>query len=167
MRRPAQDRHTLHPNLASGVHIAVITSQYNGELTASLERACLDTLAAHGVPANHIHAMHVPGALEIPVVASRIARSGNADAIIALGVVLKGETYHFELVANEAARGCQQVALETGVPVIMEVLACYTEAQAQARCGNNGRNKGIEAAAAAIAMLNLMSSIGKKINLGN
>lgn len=153
---------TLPPGLASGVHVAVITSQFNARFTASLERHCMRTLKAAGLPAKHIATFAVPGALEIPVVAKRLAQSGRYQVIIALGVVLKGETYHFELVASEAARGCQQVATETGVPVIMEILACYTAAQAKARCGNNAHNKGREAATAAVAMLNLLPHLEGK-----
>ncbi len=149
---------SLPPGLASGVRIAVITSDYNGELTTSLERACLDTLAAHGVPATNVHAIHVPGALEIPVVASRIARSAEVAAIIALGVILKGETYHFELVADQCAVGLQQVAVTHGVPVVNEVLACYTLEQAQARTTGTG-NKGVEAALTALRMIAVMREL--------
>ena len=117
------------------------------------------TLKAAGLPAKQIDTFAVPGALEIPVVAKRLALSERYQVLIALGVVIKGETYHFELVANESARGCQQVAIETGVPVIMEILACYTEAQAKARCGNDNRNQGITAANAAVAMLNLLPTL--------
>ena len=133
MQTTRSQKLTLPPGLASGTRIAVITSDYNGELTASLKRACLDTLTAHGVPMVNIHSVHVPGALEIPVVASRIAHSASVDAIIALGVILKGETYHFELIADQCAAGLQQVAVQHRLPVINEVLACYTLEQAPAR----------------------------------
>lgn len=149
----------LSPDLARRSRVAVITSQFNAKYTASLQRQCIKTLTAAGMPAKHIETFAVPGALEIPVVAKRLAVSERYQVIIALGVVLKGETYHFELVANEAARGCNQVAIETGVPVIMEVLACYTVAQAAGRCSNNKQNKGIQAAAAAITMLNLLPQL--------
>lgn len=151
----------LPPGLASGARIAVITSQYNRELAASLEHACLDTLAAHGVPAGNTHVIHVPGALEIPVVASRLARSGEVSVIIALGVILKGETYHFELVANQCAAGLQQVAVTHGVPVVNEVLACTTVEQAQARAMGNG-NKGVEAALTALRMIGVMRELDNR-----
>lgn len=148
----------LPPGLASGAHIAVITSDYNAELTSSLEHACLNTLTAHGVPAANIHTVHVPGALEIPVVASRIAHSASVDAIIALGVILKGETYHFELVADQCTAGLQQVAVQYRLPVINEVLACHTLEQAQARATGEG-NKGTEAALTALRMITVMREL--------
>ncbi len=149
---------SLPPGLASGVRIAVLTSDYNAELTSSLERACLDALAAHGVPKPNVHTIHVPGALEIPVVASRIARSGDTDAIIALGVILKGETYHFELVADQCAAGLQQVAVQHAIPVVNEVLACHTLEQAQARTAGTG-NKGVVAALTALRMITVMREL--------
>ncbi len=151
---------SLPPDLAKRSGVAIITSQFNAELTTNLERHCLQALTAAGLPRERVDTFAVPGALEIPVVAKRLAQSGRYDVLIALGVVLKGETYHFELVANEAARGCTQVALDTGVPVIMEILACYTREQAEARCGANEMNKGREAAGAAVAMLNLLPKLG-------
>jgi len=149
----------VNATIASSARVAIVTAQFNGEYTASLERHCVAALQQAGLAHDRVETFAVPGALEIPVVAKRLAASGKFSAIIALGVVIKGETYHFELVANESARGCQQVALETGVPVIMEILACYTEAQAVARCSNGQHNKGREAAAAAIAMLNLLPKL--------
>lgn len=157
---PKRDTSGLDARLAARVKIGIITAQFNATYTASLERHCLTALKASGIPEKNLTVVHVPGSLEIPVVAKRLALSERYDVIIALGVVIKGETYHFELVANESAHGCQQVALDTGVPVIMEILACSTEAQAAARCGDDERNKGREAAAAAIAMLNLMPKLG-------
>lgn len=162
MQRRTNQISRLSPDVAKRSHVAVITSQFNAKYTASLQRQCIKTLTAAGMPAKHIETFAVPGALEIPVVAKRLALSERYQVLVALGVILKGETYHFELVANVAARGCQQVALDTGVPVIMEVLACYTEAQAVARCGNDNGNKGITAANAAVAMLNLLPRLEKK-----
>lgn len=159
MRSPISSMLKLPSTIAKRSRVAIITSQFNAKYTMSLQRQCLATLKTAGLAAKHVDTFVVPGALEIPVVAKRLALSERYHVLIALGVVLKGETYHFELTANESARGCQQVALETGVPVIMEILACYTNAQAAARCGNNQHNKGREAAAAAIAMLTLLPKL--------
>ncbi|MDD5110315.1 MAG: 6,7-dimethyl-8-ribityllumazine synthase [Patescibacteria group bacterium] len=152
----------INPKISGQAKVAIITSQYNGELTRNLERHCMATLQAAGLPKENVEAFAVPGALEIPVLAKYLAAAGSFDAIVALGIVLKGETYHFELVANEAARGCQDVAIATGVPVIMEVLACYTKEQAEARAGNNDRNKGIEAAHTALQMITLLRTLKRK-----
>ncbi len=101
----------------------------------------------------------VPGAFEIPVVAARMARSGRYDAVICLGAVIRGDTAHFELVAGEAARGIARVALETGVPVIFEVLATDNLAQAESRAGGEHGNKGWEAAEAALETASLVDQL--------
>lgn len=145
--------------VAQRARIAIITSQYNGALTKNLEQHCVATLQAAGMPRKNIATFAVPGALEIPMVAKHLATSGRFQAIIALGVVLKGETYHFEIVANQCAAGLQLVAVQTDVPVINEVLACYTRKQAETRCGNHADNKGIEAARTALQMIALLDRI--------
>jgi 6,7-dimethyl-8-ribityllumazine synthase len=104
----------------------------------------------------------VPGAFEIPLVAQRLAASGDYDAVICLGAVIRGDTAHFELVAQEAARGIGEVARETGVPVIFEVLATDDLAQAEARAGGAHGNKGWEAAQAALEMAALMDALPKE-----
>ena len=100
--------------------------------------------------------------MEIPIVAQNIAKAKKADIIIALGVVVKGDTYHFEIVANECARGCMDVALKYNVPVIFEVIPVYNLAQARKRAGANNQNKGREAGLAALKMLAVMAQIKKK-----
>lgn len=149
----------LSHTVAKRSRLAIITSDYNGKLTALLEKYCRQTLQNNGVPKNYITAIHVPGALEIPVVAKTLATSKCYDAIIALGMVLKGETYHFEIVADQCAAGLQAVAIETGIPVINEVLACYTTEQAEARAGDHANNKGVEAAVTALKMIVIMKSL--------
>ncbi|MDO8559738.1 MAG: 6,7-dimethyl-8-ribityllumazine synthase [bacterium] len=150
---------TLDPTVATTVRVAIITAQFNREYTSSLERHCVAALQQAGLARDRITTFAVPGALEIPVVAKRLAARKKFSVIVAFGVVLKGETYHFEIVADQCAAGLQQVAVQTGIPVINEVLACYTAAQAEARCGDNDGNKGREAAAAAVAMLNLLPQL--------
>lgn len=148
-----------------GVHdgarrrIAVVAARFNEIVTARLVEGALAGLAKHGVADEHVDIAWVPGAFEIPLVASRMARSGRYHAVICLGAVIRGETTHFELVANEAARGIAQVALETGVPVIFEVLATDDLAQAESRAGGAHGNKGWEAAEAALEMAWLLDRL--------
>ena len=141
--------------------IAIVRAQFNTLLTESLEKHCLATLLEHGVKKGQILQFQVPGSLEIPIVAQNIAKTKKADIIIALGVVIKGDTYHFEIVANECARGCMDVALKYNVPIIFEVIPVYNLAQAKKRAGNNNQNKGREAALAALKMLNVMSQLAR------
>jgi len=151
----------ISPVLAQRSRVAIITSQYNGKLTKNLERYCTATLLAAGLANENVETFAVPGALEIPVVAKTLAASKRYDAIIALGMVLKGETYHFEIVADQCAAGLQAVAIETGIPVINEVLACYTIEQAKARAGDHTNNKGIEAAVTALKMIEVIKKLKK------
>ena len=116
----------------------------------------------HDIPPAVVDSFAVPGALEIPVCASIISKKKIYDAIIAIGAVIKGETYHFELVANECGRGCMNVALESGTPVIFEVLCVNNIRQAKARAGNNDKNKGIEAAITALKMLQVLFQVKAK-----
>lgn len=139
--------------------IAVVRAQFNASLTESLEKHCLATLFNYGLKKDQILQFQVPGSLEIPIVAQNIAKNKKADIIIALGVVIKGDTYHFEIVANECARGCMDVALKFNIPIIFEVIPAYNLAQAKKRTGNNSQNKGREAALAALKMLNVMSQL--------
>lgn len=138
---------------ASGLAFAVVVSRYNEYITQRLLDGAQAVLQARG--AARVDVAWVPGALEIPVVAKRLAASGFYHAVICLGCVIKGETLHFELVAREAAAGAAQVALETGVPVINEILAVFDPAHAAARAGGK-TNRGEEAALTAVYMASLM-----------
>jgi 6,7-dimethyl-8-ribityllumazine synthase len=146
----------------AGRRIAVVAARFNEGVTAKLLEGALAGLDKHGVAQDCIDVVWVPGAFEIPLVAGRLASSGSYDALICLGAVIRGETAHFELVANEAARGIAQVALDTGVPVIFEVLATETLAQAEARAGGAHGNKGWEAAEAALEMASLLDALPGK-----
>lgn len=143
--------------LLAGRRIVIVRSLYNGELTQSLLDSCRKTLVENGVDEELVSVFEVPGALEIPITCRMVAKDDLADVIIALGVIVKGDTYHFELVANECARGCTIVSQEFTIPVIFEVLATYSLAQAKLRCVNNEKNKGREAAFTALRMLEVMS----------
>jgi 6,7-dimethyl-8-ribityllumazine synthase len=133
--------------------VAIIRAEYNAGITGSLESKCVATLAAGGISIERIERFTVPGCFEIPIMAQRLAQRKQFDVMIALGAVIKGDTYHFELVANECARGIMNVSLKYDVPIVFEVLAVYRKRDALRRAGNNRMNKGIEAAGTALALL--------------
>jgi 6,7-dimethyl-8-ribityllumazine synthase len=139
--------------------IAIVAARYNEAITSSLVDGALEALSRHGVPEDQIEVVWVPGAFEIPLVARRIVNRGGVDAVVCLGAVIRGETAHFELVAEEAARGVAEVGRDTGVPCIFEVLATEDLAQAYARAGGAHGNKGWEAAEAALEMAGLMDEL--------
>jgi 6,7-dimethyl-8-ribityllumazine synthase len=145
------------PDLSGAdLNIAVIVSRYNEDVSKRLLRGALEALEAHGVEEPDVY--WVPGALELPVTALTLAEKGGHDAIVCLGCVIRGETYHFEIVAGQSAAGLMQVQLDTGVPIAFGVLTTEDRDQAQARSGPKN-NKGAEAAEAAIEMANLLRSI--------
>ena len=145
------------PDLAGAdITIAVVVSRYNEEVSRRLLRGALNALQEHGVEDPDV--FWVPGALELPVTALALAEKGGHDAIVCLGCVIRGETYHFEIVAGQSAAGLMQVQLDTGVPITFGVLTTEDRDQAQARSGPKN-NKGAEAAEAAIEMANLLRSI--------
>ena len=139
-----------------GKRIGIVVSKFNEFITRRLLKACLGELKRRGVLEKNITVVWVPGSFEIPVTALKLAQKKNIDAVICLGAVIRGETIHFELVANQTAAGIQQVSLETDKPVIFGVLATETVNQAYKRSGVKGENKGIEAARNAVEMANLM-----------
>jgi len=144
-----------------GLRIGVVWSRFNEEIVRELVTACDKQLVELGVSAADIDVVSVPGALEIPLVLQSLAfeRRGfgrRYDALVALGAVVRGETYHFEVVANESARGILEVQLETGIPVANAVLTCDTEEQAKARAAV----KGAEAARVAVEMANTLKAVG-------
>ena len=140
----------------SELHLALIVSRYNEDVTRRLLRGAMNALEAAGVQEPDVY--WVPGALELPVTALALAEKGQHDAIVALGCVIRGETHHFEVVANQSAAGLMQVQLDTGVPIAFGVLTTEDRDQALARSGPKN-NKGAEAAEAAIEMANLLRSI--------
>ncbi|MEN9773152.1 MAG: hypothetical protein RL322_222 [Pseudomonadota bacterium] len=132
----------------TGLTIGIVCSRFNQSVCQALLDACLAELARLGVARDDILVVSVPGALEIPYALSRLADAAAYDALIALGAVIRGETYHFEVVSNETARGIQQVVLEWGVPVANAVLTTNTDEQAEVRASV----KGAEAAQVAVEM---------------
>jgi 6,7-dimethyl-8-ribityllumazine synthase len=145
-----------------GRRVAVVAARFNEVVTRRLVRGALDGLHSHGVAEEDVDLAWVPGAFEIPLVAGRLAATGDYDAVICLGAVIRGDTAHFDLVAGEAARGIADVARQTGVPVIFEVLATEDLAQAEARAGGVHGNKGWEAAGAALEMAALLDALPKE-----
>jgi len=141
------------------MRVGVIAARFNEMVTGKLVEGAVEGLKKHGVDEDQIDVAWVPGAFELPLVAKRLARTERYDALICLGAVIRGETAHFELVANEAARGIAEVALDAGIPVIFEVLATEDLAQAEARAGGAHGNKGWEAAEAALEMAWLMDAL--------
>lgn len=137
------------------LRIAVVRGRFNEPIGAGLLAACLERLAALGVAPGRTTLVSVPGALEIPLALQKLAATGHYDALIALGAVVRGDTYHFEVVSNESAAGITQVQLDAGVPVANGILTTDTEEQALARV----RQKGADCADVAVEMANLAREI--------
>jgi 6,7-dimethyl-8-ribityllumazine synthase len=140
---------------ADGMRIAIVVARWNAVITERLLVGALDALLRSGAKRAEIGVVRVPGAWEIPAAARTVAELGRADAIVALGCLLRGETAHYEAIYNEVARGIGQSQQETGIPHSFGVLTCETLEQALDRAGIKGGNKGFEAAIAAIEMVSL------------
>ena len=145
--------------VGAGMRVAVVAARFNELVTTELVDGALDGLAHSGLADEDITVVWVPGAFEIPLVAQRLAATGDVDAVVCLGAVIRGDTAHFELVAGEAARGIAEVSRTSGVPCIFEVLATDDLAQAQSRAGGAHGNKGWEAAAAAVEMVGVLRGL--------
>lgn len=138
-----------------GMRIGIVLSRFNADIGDGLLSACVAELRHLGVADSDVTLATVPGALETPAILARMAKSGRFDGLVALGAVIRGETYHFEIVANESARGVSQVQLETGVPVANAILTTEDDDQAMARMSV----KGSEAAQVVIEMINLSRAL--------
>jgi 6,7-dimethyl-8-ribityllumazine synthase len=138
-----------------GVRIGLVMSRFNPDIGDGLLSACVAELQRLGVTAADITHTSVPGALEVPLVLQTMAQSGRFDALVALGCVIRGETYHFEIVSNESARGILDVQLKTGIPIANAILTTEDDDQALARM----QIKGAEAAQAALEMVNLLKAV--------
>ena len=137
------------------LHVGIVQARFNDSITNELAKACHSELLALGVAEKHIQQVQVPGALEIPVALQAMAESDRFDALIALGCIIRGETYHFELVANESGAGVTRVGLDYQVPIANAILTVDTVGQALAR----QTEKGQDAARVAVEMANLLSSL--------
>jgi 6,7-dimethyl-8-ribityllumazine synthase len=138
---------------------ALAAARFNGAVVEQLLAGALDGLTRHGVQDESIDVVWVPGSMELPLVAQKLAASGRYAAVICLGAVIRGETGHYDHVAGEAAGGIARASLATGVPVIFGVLTCETLEQALNRAGAKSGNKGFDAALAAIEMVNLLRKL--------
>ena len=137
------------------LRIGIVQARFNAPLTEKLAEACLGELEALGVAAKHIKHVRVPGALEVPMALLALAESNDFDALVALGCIIRGETYHFDLVANESGAGVSRVALDHQLPIANAILTVENEAQAWARAEDKGR----DAARVAVEMANLMEDL--------
>ena len=146
----------IDPNLAgAGIRVGIVMARFNLNIGEGLLSACTDELLQLGVARSDIRIVTVPGALEIPLVLQTMANSGKYDALVALGAVIRGETYHFELVSNEMGAGVTRVGLDTGLPIANGVLTTEDDDQAIARM----REKGADCARAAVEMANLLKAV--------
>ncbi|MEQ1949153.1 MAG: 6,7-dimethyl-8-ribityllumazine synthase [Bryobacteraceae bacterium] len=146
----SSDSLTWQTTDARGLKFAIVLARFNGNITGKLLEGAVEALKKANADDHKVFS--VPGAFELPLAAKKLARRGGYDAIIALGAVIRGDTPHFDYVAGEAARGLQDVALDTGVPVIFGVLTTDNLEQAEARAGGALGNKGYDAAMTAIEM---------------
>jgi 6,7-dimethyl-8-ribityllumazine synthase len=144
---------------ADGRKFAIVIARFNSFISEKLLEGAIDTLVRSGALSEDIDVARVPGAFEIPLIAKKFAASQKYDAVICLGVVIRGATPHFEVVVNEVSKGSAQVGLETGVPVLFGVLTTETIEQAVERAGTKAGNKGAEVAVAAIEMANLVTNL--------
>jgi 6,7-dimethyl-8-ribityllumazine synthase len=145
-----------------GVRLAVVCSRFNELITERLLAGALDGLRRHGVDDGSVTVAWVPGAFELPLAAARLAGSGEFDAVVCLGAVIRGATGHYEQVAGQCAAGVQRAQMDTGVPVIFGVLTTDTLDQALERAGAKAGNKGFEAGAAALEMADLLRQLPKR-----
>ena len=143
-----------------GLRVGIVRARFNEDLTQTLSTACRTQLQAMGLEAADIHEMTVPGALEVPLALQGLADTGEFDALVALGCIIRGETYHFELVANESGAGVTRVSLDQHIPIANAILTVENEAQAWARAEVKGR----EAAIVAVEMALLLESIDEQFH---
>ena len=142
-----------------GMRVGIVASRFNSFIVEKLLEGAVDGLVRHGVEEKNIDACWVPGAFEIPAVAQRMADCGKYDAVICVGAVIRGATYHYELVVNETTKGIAQIGMKSDIPVLFGVIATENIEQAIERAGSKAGNKGYECALGAIEMANVMSLI--------
>lgn len=145
--------------LPQSIRIGIVAARFNEFITSKLLEGALDGLRRHGVDEDAVDVAWVPGAFEIPLIASKMASCGRYDAVICLGSVIRGSTTHYDYVCNEASKGIAQVSLKTGVPVMFGVLTTENIEQAIERAGTKAGNKGFDCAIGAIEMVNLIHAL--------
>ena len=148
-------------NFAAGeMKIGIVVARFNEFITSKLLSGALDALKRHQINEDSIHVAWVPGAFEIPLIASKMASSGNYDAVICLGAVIRGNTSHYDYVCNEVSKGIAQVSMQSQIPVMFGGVTTENIEQAIERAGTKAGNKGYDAAMGAIEMVNLLHAIG-------
>lgn len=145
--------------IAKGKKFAIVASRFNDFITKQLIDGSVDTFLRHGVEREKIELVLVPGAFEIPLIAQKMAKSKDFDAVVCLGTVIRGSTPHFDYIASEVSKGIAKVSLDTGIPVIFGVITADTIEQAIERAGTKDGNKGKDAALSAIEMANILERI--------
>ena len=145
--------------VAHGMKVGIVAARFNEFIVSKLLSGCEDGLLRHGVKPDDISVAWVPGAFEIPLITSKMAKSGKYDAVIALGAVIRGSTSHYDYVCNEVSKGIAAVALESDIPVMFGVLTTDTIEQAIERAGTKAGNKGYDCAVSAIEMVNLLHEL--------
>ena len=151
---------TLERNLVSKeIRVGIVVARFNEFITSKLLGGAMDGLLRHNVAEDDIHVAWVPGAFEIPLVASKMAKSGKYDAVICLGAVIRGATSHYDYVCNEVSKGVASISLENDIPVMFGVLTTDNIEQAIERAGSKAGNKGYDCALGAIEMVNLLREI--------
>ncbi|MEQ2455004.1 6,7-dimethyl-8-ribityllumazine synthase [Flavonifractor hominis] len=146
--------------VSSNIKVGIVVARFNEFITSKLLSGAMDGLLRHNVQEEDIQVAWVPGAFEIPLIASKMAKSGKYDAVICLGAVIRGSTSHYDYVCNEVSKGIAAVSLETGIPVMFGVLTTENIEQAIERAGSKAGNKGSECAEGAIEMVNLIREMG-------
>ena len=151
---------TYEGNLVSrGIKVGIVAARFNEFIVSKLISGATDGLVRHDVREEDIEIAWVPGAFEIPLIASKMAKSGKYDAVICVGAVIRGDTSHYDLVCNESAKGIAQIELATGIPVLFGIITTENIEQAIARAGSKAGNKGYDCALSAIEMVNLIKQL--------
>ena len=151
---------------AAGCRFGIVVSRWNSELTSRLADGAVEAIYEAGADPESIEIFHVPGSFELPIACINAAQSGDFDAVIALGVVIRGDTPHFEYVSMQTSAGIMQASMQTGVPVMFGVITANDLEQAKQRSGEKADNKGYEAAHSAVEMVNLFREMNKRKNQG-
>ncbi|MBS1402580.1 MAG: 6,7-dimethyl-8-ribityllumazine synthase [Oscillospiraceae bacterium] len=146
--------------VSKDIKIGIVAARFNEFITSKLLSGAVDALNRHEIPEENIEVAWVPGAFEIPLIASKMAKSGRYDAVICLGAVIRGSTSHYDYVCSEVSKGIANVSLASGVPVMFGVLTTDTIEQAIERAGTKAGNKGFDCAVGAIEMVNLVRELG-------
>ena len=147
--------------VAEGIRVGIVASRFNEFITNKLVGGALDGLKRHNVDEAQVDVAWVPGAFEIPLIASKMAKSGKYDAVICVGAVIRGNTSHYDYVCNEVSKGIASVSLDSGIPVLFGILTTENIEQAIERAGTKAGNKGYDCALSAIEMVNMIREIEK------